>query len=133
MRISTSQYYNTNVQTMDNQQSQLVQLQQELSSGNALSTPADNPLGAAQAVTLSMQSATLAQYTTTQNSALSSLQLEYTTLSSATNVMQSITSLLVQAGDGSLSDSNRSAIATELQGDRNQLLTLANTTDGAGN
>ncbi|QCP47802.1 flagellar hook-associated protein 3 [Trinickia violacea] len=132
MRISTSQYYSSNVQTMDNQQAQLSQLQQELSSGNALSTPADNPLGAAQAVTLSMQSSTLAQYTTNQNSALTSLQLESTTLSSVTSVMQSITSLMVQANDHSLSDSNRSSIATELQGDRNQLLTLANTTDGTG-
>jgi flagellar hook-associated protein 3 FlgL len=133
MRISTSQYYDWSVQTIDNQQAQLNQLQQALSSGNALSSPADNPLGAAQAVTLSMQSATLAQYSTNQNSALSSLQLEYSTLTSVTNAMQSITSLLVQAGDGSLSDANRGAIATALEGDRNQLLALANTTDGTGN
>jgi flagellar hook-associated protein 3 FlgL len=132
MRIATSQYYNTSVQTMDNQQAQLAQLTQELSSGNALSTAADNPLGAAQAVSLTMTSATLSQYSTNQTTALSSLQLEDTTLQSATSVMQSINSLLVEAGNQTLSDSDRSAMAQQLEGYRNQLLTLANTTSGTG-
>ena len=50
MRISTSQYFGMNVQTMDDQQSQLTQLYQQLSSGVSLSTPSDNPVGAAQAL-----------------------------------------------------------------------------------
>ncbi|MDW9225495.1 bacterial flagellin N-terminal helical region family protein [Burkholderia cepacia] len=40
---------------------------------------------------------------------------------------------MIQAGDGSLSDSDRAAQATQLQGYRDQLLTLANSTDGSGN
>jgi flagellar hook-associated protein 3 FlgL len=133
MRIATSQLFNTGVQTMDNQQAQLAQLTQELSSGNALSTPGDNPLGAAQAVMLTMTSSTLTQYTTNQNSALSSLQLEDNTLGSVTTTMQSISSLITEAGNQSLSDTDRSAIAQQMEGLRNQLMTLANTTDGAGN
>jgi flagellar hook-associated protein 3 FlgL len=133
MRISTSQFYEQNIQTMDNQQSQLGTYYQQLSSGTALTTPADNPLGAAQAVQLTMVSATYTQYTTNQNSALASLQLEDKTLSSVTSTMQAITSEIVRAGDGTLNDSDRASIAQALQGYRNQLLNLANTSDGAGN
>ena len=134
MRISTAQLYNQSVQTMDNQQSNLAQLTQEISTGSSLLTPADNPVGAAQAVQLTLSSATLTQYTSNQNAALSSLQLEDKTLSSVTSVMtNSISSLIVQAGDGTLADSNRAAIAQTLQGFRDQLLSLANTSDSAGN
>jgi flagellar hook-associated protein 3 FlgL len=133
MRISTSQFYDQNIQTMDNQQSQLGTYYQQLSSGTALTTPADNPLGAAQAVQLTMVSATYTQYQTNQNTALSSLQLEDKTLSSVTSTMQAITSEIVRAGDGTLNDSDRASIAQALQGYRNQLLNLANTSDGAGN
>ena len=129
MRISTSQFYNQNIQTMDNEQSQLATYYQQLSSGTALTTPADNPLAAAQAVQLTMVSASYSQYTTNQNAALTSLQLEDKTLSSVTGTMQAISSEVVRAGDGSLNDSDRASIAKALQGYRDQLLTLANTSD----
>lgn len=128
MRISTSQFMSMNVQTMDNQQSQLAELYGEISSGSSLSTPSDNPLGAAQAVQLSMQGATLSQYSTNQGVALTKLQTEDTTLSSVTTVLQSVQVQLLQAGDGSLNDTNRSAIAATLQQLQAQLVTLGNAT-----
>ncbi|MGF6752722.1 flagellar hook-associated protein FlgL [Paraburkholderia sp. GAS42] len=133
MRISTTQYFGMNVQTMDDQQSQLTQLYQQLSSGVSLSTPSDNPVGAAQAVQLSMQGATLSQYSSNQNTALSSLQAEDSTLGTVNTILTNINTLLVRAGDGSLNDGDRSALATQLQGLRGQLLSQANATDGSGN
>ncbi|MGU7783467.1 flagellar hook-associated protein FlgL [Burkholderia sp. PU8-34] len=133
MRISSSQFFQLNVDQMNDQQAQLSQLYQQISSGVSLSTAADNPLGAAQAVQLSMTSATLSQYSSNQNVALSSLQKEDQTLTSVNGLLNSIHTIVIQAGDGSLTDSNRSALATQLEGYRNQLVTLANTTDGAGN
>lgn len=133
MRISTSQYFGMNVQQMDDQQSTLAQLYQQLSSGVSLSTPSDNPVGASQAVQLSMHGSVLSQYSTNQNAALSGLQAEDSTLTDASTVLTNINTLLVRAGDGSLSDSDRSAIATNLQGLRNQLVGVANSTDGTGN
>jgi flagellar hook-associated protein 3 FlgL len=132
MRISTAQFYSQSVQSMDNQQSELNQLYQEISTGKSLLTPADNPVGAAQAVQLTLTSETLTQYTTNQNSALSALQLEDKTLQSVTSVMASIKSLITQAGDGSLTDSQRGAIAKTMEGYRSQLLSLANTSDSNG-
>jgi flagellar hook-associated protein 3 FlgL len=133
MRIATSQLYSSNVAQMENQQAQLLQVQQQISSGIAISNPADNPLGAAQAVQLSGTSATLSQYSTNQTTALSSLQLEDSTLTSVTSTMQSITQQIQSALNGSLNDADRQALAQQLQGERSQLLTLANTTDAQGN
>ncbi|MBJ9968907.1 flagellar hook-associated protein FlgL [Burkholderia seminalis] len=133
MRISSAQFFQLNVSQMNDQQAQLAQLYQQISSGVSLQTAADNPAGAAQAVQLSMTSATLSQYATNQNTALASLQAEDQTLQSVSSVLTSAQTLLVRAGDGSLSDSDRSALATQLQGYRDQLMTLANTNDGAGN
>ncbi|SDF91902.1 flagellar hook-associated protein FlgL [Paraburkholderia phenazinium] len=133
MRISTSQYLSMNVQTMDNQQSELTQLYGEISSGVSLSTPADNPLGAAQAVQLSMQGAALSQYSSNQSSALTALQSEDSTLQSVTSTLQSVNSQLLSAGNPTLNDTNRSAIAATLQQLNTSLMTLANTKSPSGN
>lgn len=132
MRIATSQFYTSSVQTMEDQQSQLLQIEQQVSSGTSLATAGDNPIAAAQAVKLSATSATLSQYSSNQTSALASLGLEDNTLNSVTSTLNSISSLLVSAGNGSLNDQDRAALAKQLQGDRNQLLSLGNTTDGTG-
>jgi flagellar hook-associated protein 3 FlgL len=133
MRISSSQYFTMNVETMSNQQASLANMYAQISSGKALQTAADNPLGAAQAVALTAQASNLAQYATNQASATTSLQQEDSTLTSVTNVMQSIQSLVVNAGNGTLNDTDRSALATQIQGYRSTLMTLANTTDANGN
>jgi flagellar hook-associated protein 3 FlgL len=117
---------------MESQQSQLLEIEQQVSSGTSLTTAGDNPIAAAQAVQLSATSATLNQYASNQNVALSSLQLEDNTLSSVSSTIESISSLLTQAGDGSLNDQDRTALAQQLQGERNQLMSLANTTDTTG-
>jgi flagellar hook-associated protein 3 FlgL len=133
MRISTSQFLSMNVQTMDNQQSQLSQYYGEISSGVSLTTPSDNPVGAAQAVQLSMQGATLAQYSTNQSSALGQLGAEDSTLASVTTTLQSLSTQLLSAGNATLNDTNRSAIAGTLQQLNASLMTLANTKSPLGN
>jgi flagellar hook-associated protein 3 FlgL len=133
MRISSAQYFNMNVQSMGDQQSALAAMYAQISSGKRIQTASDDPLGAAQAVQLTAQGATLAQYGTNQAAALTSLQTEDSTLSSVVGTMQSIQALVTHAGDGSLSDSDRAAVGTEIAGYRAQLLTLANTTDAQGN
>src|ERR1700733_8572931 len=126
MRISSSQYFSMNVDSMNNQQAELSQIYQEISSGESLTTPADNPLGAAQAVQLSSTATALSQYTTNQASALSSLQDEDSTLSSVMQTLQSANTLAISVGSGVLNDTNRSAIAAQLTTLSNQLLTYAN-------
>ncbi|MFP3693122.1 flagellar hook-associated protein FlgL, partial [Burkholderia sp. SIMBA_048] len=61
------------------------------------------------------------------------LQQEDTTLGDVNTVLQTVHTLVLRAGDGSLNDGDRGAIATQLQSLRSQLMTLANSTDPQGN
>ncbi|SAL39954.1 flagellar hook-associated protein FlgL [Caballeronia arvi] len=133
MRISSSQYFNLNVASMSDQQSTLASMYQQISSGKRILTASDDPLGAAQAVQLTLKSGALAQYSTNQTTALSTLQQEDSTLSGVSDVLQSVQTQIAHAGDGSLTDSDRSAVADAIQGLRDQLFGLANTTDSSGN
>lgn len=133
MRISTTQIYGATIAAINDQQSQMAQLQQQISTGKGLLTPSDDPVGAAQAVQLTMSSSTLTQYQSNQKSATSALQAEDGTLQSVQSLTASVQQLLVKAGDASLNDSQRTQLAQELQSYRDQLMTLANSTDGQGN
>jgi flagellar hook-associated protein 3 FlgL len=73
------------------------------------------------------------QYTTNRNAAQNTLSLAETTLQSVTNLLQAVKSSAVQAGDGSYNNSDRSSIAKQLSGQLQDLVGLANNTDGAGN
>src|SRR5690625_2314170 len=53
MRISSSFYFQTGVNTINKQESDLLHLFQQIGSGRRMLTPADDPLAAAQAITLS--------------------------------------------------------------------------------
>ena len=53
-------------------------------------------------------------------------------MSDVTNLLQNAQELVVSAGNGTLDDSSRRAIATELRGNLDELLGLANRTDGNG-
>ena len=104
MRISSAQFFQLNVSQMNDQQTQLAQLYQQIS-GVSLQTAADNPAGAAQAVQLSMTSATLSQHATNQNAAFASLQAEDQTLQNVSTVLTNTQSRCsCGAGDGSMSD-----------------------------
>jgi flagellar hook-associated protein 3 FlgL len=133
MRIASSLMFQNTIQNMDNQQSNLTQLQQEISTNKRLLTPADDPLGAAQAVQLSQSGAALSQYSTNQTSATASLGIEDQTLTSVTGVLQQVSQVLQSLGSGTLNDANRQAKAKQLQGLRDTLMSLANTTDSNGN
>ncbi|CAB3771805.1 flagellar hook-associated protein FlgL [Paraburkholderia solisilvae] len=132
MRITTAQIYQNTIQNMDNQQSVLAELEQEASTGIAIATPADNPLGAAQAVQLSANGAMLAQFATNQSTASTMLNTESSALSSVGNTLQSILTQLGGLTSAGINDSNRQAAVKALQGLRDQLMTEANTTEPDG-
>lgn len=133
MRISNSSIYDLNVSSMTQQQSNLLQLQLHLSTGKRIMTPADDPVGAAQAISVSQADSANTMYGNNRNAAQAPLGLSDTTLKSVTSVIQNIQSTGVNAGSGSLNDADRQALAIGLQGQLSELFGLANTTDPTGN
>jgi flagellar hook-associated protein 3 FlgL len=132
MRISTSEFTAQAILAIDNQSSALQKTQNQLSSGLAVQTAADNPVAASQIVQLSQQQTQLTQYGTNLQSAQTRLTLEESSLSTATTNLQSIRDLAVQAGNATLNDSNRAQIATQIQTQIQALLGTANTKDSNG-
>ncbi len=132
IRVSTAETYLNSQNAINADQSAMMTTTAELSSGKQINSPSDNPVGAAQAALLQSQLTQLGQYKSNQAQASQLLNNASSTVTQALNVMQSVQTSLVEAGNATLSDANRSAIAAQLQQDLNQLVGLANTSDGQG-
>lgn len=132
MRISTAYAYEQGVAQMMRQQEQLTKTQTELSSNQKWQTAADDPAGWAQAQTYDQLVAQTQQYTAAAQSAQQRLQLSEDTIASGVGLLQHVRELVVQANTASQSADTRKTIADELYAVRDQLLALANTTDGQG-
>ncbi|RUL63474.1 flagellar hook-associated protein 3 [Dyella dinghuensis] len=125
--------YQQQVNTMLSQQDALSQTENEVSTGNAINVPSDNPIGAAQIVGLNHILAENTEYTNNITSANTRLSTESSTLSSVSNLLNSVNDLGLSSINGALSSSDLSNIATELTQYRNQLVQYSNTTDANGN
>lgn len=133
MRISTSWMYQQSLSTMLNQESELANTQNEVSTGLAINVASDNPIGAAQVVSLNHVLAENTEYTNNIGTANTRLSTESSALSSVSNLLSSVNDIALGAINGSMSSSDLSDMATQLTQYRNQLVQLANTTDANGN
>ncbi len=133
MRISTSSIYNANVSLLNQQQAQLLHTQQQISTQRRILTPADDPIAAARVIEISQADATNTQYATNRNTVQHSTSLAESVLQSVTSLLQDVRTTTVNAGNGGLNSSDKQTLATDLSGRLDELLTLANSTDGVGN
>ncbi|MBC3213292.1 flagellar hook-associated protein FlgL [Serratia fonticola] len=132
MRMSTSMIYQQNLSGVTNNQSLWMQSGQQLSSGKRVLNPSDDPLAASQAVMISQSMSENSQYALARTFARQNISMEETVLRSAADGIKDMKTLIVNAGNGTLSDNDRDSLATQLQGLKDQLLSQANSTDGNG-
>ena len=62
MRLSTSLIYSSSISSYQKGYANIVKTQQQISSGERIQTPADDPVGAARSLQLEQQQALLTQY-----------------------------------------------------------------------
>ena len=133
MQISTAFLFDRAATQMSNATSALSKSQAQIATGKQILSASDAP---DQAATIARLQATISRQES-YNKALDTLQgrldLESTTLSSGSDVLVRIKELTVQVNNGTQGTVSRAAIATEIKGLRNQLLSLANTRDYSGN
>lgn len=132
MRISSIQAFNNGVNGLQRNYSSLIRTQEQISTGNRILTPADDPVASVRLLQLEQQQAVLTQHADNLTAAKNSLTQEETTLESMVNVLQRIRELAVQAGGGALSGEDRRAIANELGERENELLNLMNSRNARG-
>ncbi|MEO8407267.1 MAG: flagellar hook-associated protein FlgL [Oxalobacteraceae bacterium] len=132
MRISTQSFYEQSQAAMSSQQSSLLRVQQQVGAMTKILAPSDDPIGSTRALGVSQSIALNAQYAASRGQATHTLSLEENALQSVTAILQNIKGLVVEAGNGTMSDADRATIATTLQSNFDQLQGLANTDDGNG-
>lgn len=132
MRISTSQIYDQSLTAILNQQTNLANTQNQISTGKRILNPSDDPSGSVQILQLQRELSLSNQYVDNGVIAGNKLEREESTLDSATNLIQRVRELAVQGLNDSNSQSDRQAIATEMREINEQLLSLANTKDANG-
>lgn len=99
----------------------------ELSTGRRVNQPSDDPASSALMVQNNDQTVFTARYLQSLSSIQGQFQTADSALSSVILSIQRALTLGVEAANGTISDSNRASIATELQGIQDQLISLANT------
>lgn len=133
MRISTNTLYQSGITQIGNLQSEQSKLQQQIATGKRLASAADDPVAAAQALSISSAQGLNQKYADSRQTAQAKLNTIESNLTAVTNLMVAAQSTLVGAGNGSYSDQERAFIATELSGSLDALVALGNTKDTNGN
>ncbi len=108
--------------------SKVSDLQSRMSGGKKITKASDDPAGTAQALALRAQTRATQQYRRNADDGIGWLSTADTALQSSVTQLRRARDLTVQSGSGAMSAAGREAIATEIDGIRDGLLSLANTT-----
>ena len=128
----TASFYDSTIANMGALQSQANSLQAQISTGNKIQQSSDNPLVAAQMRSLQAADTLATADTANATAATASLNLADNTLSQFTTLVTQVKTLATQAANGTLTDSQRAAIGTQVAALYQNLVSLANTTDAGG-
>ncbi len=132
MQIGTKQFFQTQVTSMSDLQSQIGKIQEQVSSGKKILVPSDDPGAYTTAARLGQAEATINQYSRNIGVAKSRLSQEDTVLSSVANVVGRLHELTIQGGNGTNDATARAAISAEMSQLSQQLVALGNTVDPNG-
>lgn len=133
MRISTVQIFNIANTSMSEASEALVNTQEQLSTGQRVIDPSDDPVAATKILSLTTEMSTIEQYQKNINIAKNNLSLEETVLQSVNNLVTRIQELAVQAGNtATLSPSEYQSIANEVDSRLDELQNILNTQNSNG-
>lgn len=133
MRISSAYLQSSSLLSIQNKEYEQNRAAAKQSSAQEITNPSDNPYGAARLVGMDNEMSKSEQYESTRTELNNQLTQQDTALQSATEVLQSMRTNVVQALNGTLTDTDRKALAQNLRGDYETLVSVANTRDGSGN
>ncbi len=133
MRISSNTIFDNNAALLNQQQARLAQTQQQIASGNRMSMASDDPVAATRALEIKQSDAINTQYAANRTTASHTLSLAEGSMQSVVSLLQDVQTAVISAGNGSFGNGDRKVIATQLSGKLQELVGLANSTDGAGN
>jgi len=132
MNISTYSSFAIGAFDMSNLHATIQSLQQQLDTQQRVNTPSDDPVAATQILQLNQSSGRNTQFINNTKGVSSSLTMIDSALTSSTNLLSNMKSLVVQAGNGSLDTSQLKMIQQQVNQRYSELMGYANATDGRG-
>jgi flagellar hook-associated protein 3 FlgL len=132
MQISTKQFFDNQLKSMQDLQADINKVQQQISSGKEQSKPSDDPIVFSQTSRLQLQLGNLDQYSRNITLASTRLNQQSSVIGQAANISTRLQELVLQGANDTMSVSDRQALATEMQNLSDQLVDLGNTTDQNG-
>lgn len=133
MKISTSYLFDRSVKQMSTVQSDLAHTQAQVSAGKQVISPSDAPDQAAAIQRLKSVLNHQDSYLKALTTVKARLEGEDSNLQSVSDMLIRAKELAVQSANDTLNPANRKALAVELKGLRDQMLSLANSRDTNGN
>ena len=131
-RLATGNVYDNAIANLATRQVGLSRLQDQLSASKKILRASDDPTGAAQAERATTRMARVATDQRALELARNAVIDTESTLGDAVQAVQDFRTLVVQAGNGTLSSADRASIAQQLQSLRDELFAHANRIDSNG-
>jgi len=129
-RITNGYLLNQSVNSLNLNLNSLNTLQKQLSTGQNINQPSDDPIGTTQLLSLTNALNDDARYSSNIDDANTEVNTADTALSSMVDIIQRIQELTTQAANATNNQSGRDAIADEVNQDIDQLVQLGNTDIG---
>ncbi|TPG48255.1 flagellar biosynthesis protein FlgL [Sphingomonas glacialis] len=132
MQIGTNQFYNTGSSQLSKLSAKADTLNTQIATTKKFTDPSADVVAYNRLSTIKQANADSKAYDGNVTLAKSLLTQSDSTLTAINTQLQQAAELTTQAATGTLSDSNRKIIATQLQGIRDELVSLAGTKDARG-
>ncbi|WP_066781136.1 flagellar hook-associated protein FlgL [Sphingomonas sp. CCH5-D11] len=130
--LSTNLFYNRSTASMQKLQAQFDRLNEQVSTGKKLLAPSDDSVGYQRLQVINRANADGVQDAANVQLAQATLQQAGTSLSQVAEQLQRASELVIQGKTGTNSASAQEAIATELEGILQSVVSLANGKDARG-
>ncbi|WP_416145165.1 flagellar hook-associated protein FlgL [Planococcus koreensis] len=115
MRVTQQMLHQNSVRHMNQNLSRFEKTNSQVSTGKMIERPSDNPNGVSKAMSMKSSIASNEQYARNTDEAKLWLDETDQTISSMTSVMHRVRELAVHASNGTINDSDRDVIASELE------------------
>jgi flagellar hook-associated protein 3 FlgL len=129
-RIADSQFTANNLRNLGVRREALAKAQQQALSGMRVEKPSDDPFAFTQARSQTAGQARAAAYERAISHTLPSLEVSDSTLADVENVMRRVRDIAILGANDTLNGNDRETLRSELDGLKQQLVTLANAKTG---
>jgi len=132
VRIASNQFFQLNLNSLQQQESRVRTTQLQITSGQKLLAPADDPAGATRVLALEQRLASLEQYGRNNTLLENQLQIEEAAVQEMHGLLDDARELLIDVNNGTHTEGDYKTFGDDMRQIRDQLFSLGNSRDANG-